>query len=149
MHKALTAAGAVAEGGECVFLFQPIFLVLKRELASYEDVCHAWEQWWAASGPHAYDGACAHFQVLLVIAFLETRRAEVLQNRSGVPGLLQIVNAAPGTLSCAELLSRAHCVHDVLRPHAKRIGTAAHAIFTSERLVSGQDAHNGHHAALA
>lgn len=156
LRNELLQSGSVRPGGECLLLFQPIFLVLKREIGGYADVCAAWELWWAAANSHAPSGPCMNFQLVLVLAFLELKRGVILGNKAGVVGLTKIFHASAGTFDSFELLVRARAVHAVLVEHTalgvRPSGTATtsstspgtrgapgqgavHAILTSKRLI--------------
>ncbi|KAG8459197.1 hypothetical protein KFE25_005708 [Diacronema lutheri] len=167
LHAALGAAGAIGDNGECLVLFQPIFLALKREIGTgpkgdYEGVCRAWETWWAAADPLAPSGratsgrtncGCAHYELVLILAFLELHRAAIRSNRQGVAGLTKLLNGGgAGAIDPRELLRYARAIHTALWEFADRRGArgggggggsgggdsaggSVHAILTSQRLV--------------
>lgn len=125
LGRALAEQGCAKAGGDVLVLFQPIFLVLKRELGcalpqGYEGVCRAWEVWWAAVArlPAGEPARCAHFQLALVLAFARLQRKQIVANRQGLVGLTVLFNGAPETLDVHALLSHARSTVDALRARA-------------------------------
>lgn len=88
-----------------------------RGAGDYGGVCAAWEVWWAtadaqASAEPPVRCACAHFQIVLVLAFLELNRAGIRANRTGMVGLTKLLSSA--TFEPEQLLRVARAIHAAL-----------------------------------
>lgn len=132
LARAVAAPGA--NKGQLLFLFQPVFLVLKRELSSYEDVARAWEAWFAVASPEFSPARCRHFHLLLIAAFVIHRRADIMKHRTSTGGLLQVVNGAARSVDSSVLLRTARAVHRTLAPRAAAdtgSGSGVGAIFSA------------------
>ena len=94
------------------FLFQTIFLRLKREMRDYEETRRLWEVCWAARLDKA-DGL--HFDLLCIVALVLSQRRKLLRiPASGLEGLgraQKVFNNLYGTQMAKPLLSRAHSLH--------------------------------------
>jgi len=137
LHRAIAASGAVSSGGVCTPLYQPIMLVLKREVGSYADVRKFWERWWAISVPELGTDGCANYQVVLVMALLEVKRNAILANDKGMAGFQVIINTAADTFRGEDVVDRARVVHLALSRELKsgdldeQVQASVRAIFTA------------------
>lgn len=112
-------------------------------------MCAAWEAWWAAADAQApADGrapvACAHFQLVLVLAHLELHRAAIRANRTGIAGLSKLLGGARGPSEGGEVLGCARAIHALMWGHVQASGPDSagsagplRAILSSRRLLDG------------
>lgn len=97
------------------FLFQPIFLRLKREMKSYEETKQLWEVCWAArmakpNGDH-YDLLC--IAALVLSQRRKLLRREALPSMEGLAMVKQVFSDLRGTQRAKPLLSRAHSLFEM------------------------------------
>lgn len=84
------------------FLFGSVFLRLKRECVSLEEVCRLWEVSWA-SGPH--------FHILVLTGFVLAQRKVIMSSGTDIASLHQHFNSLQGSQHASLLLHAARALH--------------------------------------
>ena len=106
--------GAGAKDQPLLFLFQPLFLRFKREMASYEETCRLWEASWAWPG--------RGFHLLVAAALIRSQRAALLKLRPGPEAIAEeatLFNRLVGTMHAAPLVAAARALGEV--PAVRRV----------------------------
>lgn len=85
------------------FLFGPIFLRLKRELATLEEAMRLWEVCWASG---------RHFHIFVLSAFVMTQRKQLMRIRGGGAEVHHLFNQLHGKLFAAPLLAAARVLRN-------------------------------------
>ena len=97
------------------FLFQTIFLRLKREMRDYEETRRLWEVCWAA---RMVKPDAEHYELLCIVALVLSQRRKLMRHADlspmeGLPMAKRVFSDLRGTQRAKPLLSRAHSLYQM------------------------------------